>query len=303
MNDEIHDLLSTAIDASIRAGVEILEVYESADFEVEAKDDKSPLTLADRRSHDTIIARLNDAKEPSKRAKHRQRVEIPVLSEEGGDIAYEERSSWDRFWLVDPLDGTKEFIKRNGEFTVNIALIENGDPVLGVVYVPVTGALYFSAPGVGAMKTGIDASEYRGNEGGLDLDTILEKARTLPIDGAAGENGRDTDREKTRPVRVVASRSHFSEETADFINDLESRFGAVETVSAGSSIKICLVAEGSADVYPRFGPTMEWDVAAGHAVAAHAGCCVVRTDTTEALAYNKRDLLNPWFIVGRAPYV
>jgi len=252
--------LSRITDLARLAGERILEVYRQ-DFSVDEKEDRSPLTEADRRSHDTILAGLLAAY-----------PDIPCVSEEGRSIPYATRRAWSRCWMVDPLDGTKEFIKKNGEFTVNIALIEDGHPVLGVVSQPVTGTVYAAARGNGAYRFLTDGSVTR---------------------LTAGAHYRSLSR-----VRVVASRSHLTPETADFIAALEAEGKEVELTSAGSSLKLCLVAENSADVYPRFGPTMEWDTAAAHAVALEAGRTVLAHPSGEPLRYNKESLLNPWFIVA-----
>ena len=263
------DLL-TAIHASLAGGKAILDIYASADFGIETKADNSPLTLADRAAHACIQERL-------------QGTEHPILSEEGRGIPHEERRQWTTFWLVDPLDGTKEFIKRNGEFTVNIALIENGCPVLGVVYAPVLDTLYFAASDAGAYRL-----ENASSHDARGLNDMIAAAAPLPC--ATQDAGVYT---------IVGSRSHPSPDFAAFVAEMEKTHDHVEVRSIGSSLKICLVAEGAADVYPRLGPTMEWDTAAGHAVAASAGCAVVRVDSGEPLAYNKPELLNPFFIVQR----
>ena len=257
---KIKELLHIAIKASLEAGNEILEVYDS-DFAVEHKEDKSPLTLADKNAHIIISEHLKD-------------TGLPILSEEGKEISYEERKDWEYFWMVDPLDGTKEFVKRNGEFTVNIALIHNGDPVMGVIYVPVTEVLYYGAKDMGAYRTSKP-----------DLTDVFSGGEQLPL-----VNGR------TKYI-VVASRSHMSTETEEFVEQLKQEHGEVEIVSMGSSLKICLVAEGSADIYPRFAPTMEWDTAAGHAIVQAAGKQVIDYNSGEQMKYNKENLLNDWFIV------
>ena len=262
----IQTLLKSAIEAALAGASEIMEVYGHDDFQVQAKEDNSPLTIADVRAHHAIKDLL-------------EKTGIPILSEEGADIPYEERSQWARFWLVDPLDGTKEFIKRNGEFTVNVALIENGSPVLGVVYAPVLNQIYF-----GDLEDGA----FLGNKLALKdtVDEIVSKSQKLPL-----VHERET-------LNVVASKSHLNQETKDFIANLEKESDQpVDTVSIGSSLKLCLVAEGKADIYPRFGPTMEWDTGAGHAVVKAAGKSVVQTDSGEELVYNKENLLNPFFIV------
>ncbi|MDF2435930.1 MAG: cysQ [Bacteroidota bacterium] len=258
--------LQMAIRASLKAGDEILSVYDS-DFAVEHKDDKSPLTLADKKAHIAISEILKDS-------------DLHVLSEEGKNIEYSERSKWEYFWMVDPLDGTKEFIKRNGEFTVNIALITQQRAVLGVVYVPVTKVLYFAAEGVGSFKLEINDALAE------DLEGIINQSVKLPL-----------VKEHDKFV-VVASRSHLSEETEMFIDGLRTKHKDIEFRSSGSSIKLCLVAEGSADVYPRFAPTMEWDTAAGQAICEIAGVTVTDYSTNKRLLYNKENLLNNWFIVS-----
>jgi 3'(2'), 5'-bisphosphate nucleotidase len=259
-------LLFLAIKASLKAGEEILKVYES-EFSIERKDDRSPLTLADKNAHNVISGLLKDAG-------------FPVLSEEGKSIDYEERRNWDYFWMVDPLDGTKEFVKRNGEFTVNIALIHKQRPVLGVIYVPVTKTLYFAAEGIGSYKFEITDMMADSIEG------IISQSVRLPV------------RHSGRKFTVVASRSHLSEETEMFIDGLRTTHKDLEFISSGSSIKLCLVAEGVADIYPRFAPTMEWDTAAGQAICEVAGKKVTDYTTNLTLLYNKEDLLNNWFVVS-----
>lgn len=260
-----------AIDAALAAGEEILKVYNdpSSDFQIERKADNSPLTLADRKAHEVIMKYLQD-------------TEYPVLSEEGKHLPYEERALWHALWIVDPLDGTKEFIKRNGEFTVNIAWVEEGVPVFGVIYVPVQQTLYWGEPVGGAYKMeGVTARD------GRSLDELRTAAVSLPCP-------------KTNDAFVmVASRSHLSAETEEYIEEKRKIHPRVELASVGSSIKICRVSEGVADEYPRFAPTMEWDTAAGHAIAKASGAEVYQAGKEEPLVYNKPDLLNPWFIVKR----
>jgi 3'(2'), 5'-bisphosphate nucleotidase len=251
--------LDRVADIARQAGEAILEVYRQ-DFTVEHKADQSPLTEADRRANDVILRNLRE-----------EYPEIPWISEETKATPFPQRTGWNRFWLIDPLDGTKEFIKKNGEFTVNIALIEDGVPVLGVVYQPATGTLYTAQRGAGATKTSPDGSQTALHGGAYYREQKL--------------------------VRVVASRSHMSPETEEFINALSASGHDVELTSAGSSLKLCLVAEGAADVYPRFGPTMEWDTAAAHAIALEAGRKVIQHPSGEPLRYNKENLLNPWFLV------
>lgn len=267
----IDELMQVAIRAALDAGQRILDIYTdpSQDFGIEKKADNSPLTLADKAAHRCIMQYL----EP---------LGIPVLSEEGKHLPYEVRCQWDELWVVDPLDGTKEFIKKNGEFTVNIALVRRGEPVLGVIYVPVQQMLYFTpAVGQGACRAQVSPD--------ATLQQVDTQAVTLPLQVA--------DEAAERPFRVVASRSHMSPETLAFVEEMKRTHSQVELVSSGSSIKICLVAEGSADAYPRYAPTMEWDTAAGDAIARAAGRRVTNAENGEPLQYNKPDLLNPWFLV------
>jgi len=253
-------LFQLTIATARAAGDEILQVYAQNDLGVETKSDSSPLTEADRRAHKVIVERL-DMEFP----------DIPLLSEESAEIPHEDRKHWTQFWLVDPLDGTKEFIKRNGEFTVNIALISDGKPIAGVVYRPVDDVTYFRAPG---------GKSYR-QEG---------TAEPVLLEGGAHYSELDS-------ITVVASRSHMSQEVTDFVAGLEAKGKTVAFQAAGSSLKLCLVADGSADIYPRLGPTMEWDTAAAHAIAEGAGRQVLDWETREPLLYNKENLLNPWFVV------
>jgi 3'(2'), 5'-bisphosphate nucleotidase len=271
-----------SIQASIDAGNAINKVYHSEDFGVEYKSDKSPLTLADQKSHETIMNVLTE-------------FDIPILSEEGKDTPYAQRKDWERFWVIDPLDGTKEFIKRNGEFTVNIALIENSRPVLGTIFVPDRNTLYFAAQDFGAYKLQDGPfSEMLGAQADSKeevrnlLDQIIGQSTKLPVIGP-----------QRASLTIVGSRSHKTPELEAYVEEKRKAFGDVEFISAGSSLKICLVAEGRADVYPRLGPTMEWDTAAGQAIAEYAGASVYQYDTSKPLIYNKEDLLNPWFIVIR----
>jgi 3'(2'), 5'-bisphosphate nucleotidase len=261
--------LYIAIGAAVDAGKSIMDIYTSPDsgFGVELKKDNSPLTHADKAANEIIVNVLSS-------------TPFPILSEESKMIPYKERSKWETLWLVDPLDGTKEFIKRNGEFTVNIALVVNHNPVLGVVFVPVRKELYFSSESIGAYKlAGIDYSNR------LSIDELIKDATHLPL--LHGHQG----------IVVVSSRSHQTDETLAYIDNLRKKGQPVTRINSGSSLKICLVAEGSADVYPRFAPTMEWDTAAGHAIAKAAGCEIYHIDEKTPLRYNKQILTNQWFIV------
>jgi len=251
---------------SFEAGKEILSIYDS-DFAVEHKDDKSPLTAADKKAHLKIVDGLNNS-------------DYPILSEEGRSIPYDERKQWDYFWMVDPLDGTKEFVKRNGEFTVNIALIHQQKAIIGVIYVPVKDQLYFGAEGLGAFK--VDS-----------FSTTLAKSNLSDWMSSANQLPKNRD----RPYTIVGSRSHMSPETEEFIKDKKVEKGEVDIVSVGSSLKLCMVAEGVADDYPRFAPTMEWDTAAGQAIVEAMGGKVINWKTKESMKYNRENLLNDWFLV------
>ena len=249
----MNELLKNIELLAVKAGEAIIEIYESGDFGVDHKSDDSPLTKADLAAHQVIVAGLKGLT-----------PEIPILSEESASISFEERKQWHKYWLVDPLDGTKEFIKKNGEFTVNIALIDNGKSVLSVVYVPVTQVSYSAAVGVGV---------YKRAEGKKSSIMVMKNSRFKPT--------------------VVGSRSHMSDEVKDYL----SRLGQHELVSMGSSLKFCLVAEGKADLYPRLGLTSEWDTAAAQCIVEQAGGQVVTMDG-KPLIYNSKDsLLNPHFMV------
>ncbi|MEL6393031.1 MAG: 3'(2'),5'-bisphosphate nucleotidase CysQ [Bacteroidota bacterium] len=235
------------------AGAEIMRIYESEDFGIEVKGDDSPLTKADRAANAVIVAGLE-----------KLTFQAPIISEENAEVAYETRKTYQQFWLVDPLDGTKEFIKRNGEFTVNIALIEDGRPLLGVVYTPVTQELALGIVGQGAWLAG-------------EADEPISVAQFNMDD---------------RGLKVVASRSHLNEATQAYLSSLNEP----EVVSKGSSLKILEIAKGDAHIYPRLGPTMEWDTGAAHAVLEAAGGQLVNEETGQPLQYNKSSLLNPYFI-------
>ena len=255
-NQMINDIVKVAR----KAGEAIMEIY-ATDFNVELKGDNSPLTAADKKSNEVIINELT-----------KLYPGIPRISEETKLTAYDERKNWKQYWLIDPIDGTKEFIKRNGEFTVNIALVEDGIPVMGVVYAPAKEIMYF-----GDKQNG----------------SFIQEGKSAPRKLSANSKYNSLDK-----INVVASRSHMSEETIAFVDALKSNGKEIEFVSSGSSLKFCLVAEGKADVYPRFGPTMEWDTAAGQAVIECAGGKVLQTDNVTPLSYNKENLLNPFFIVS-----
>lgn len=265
---QLTENLKIAIQASLLAGQAIMEVY-GTEFLVDFKDDKSPLTEADKRANKVINSFLVP-------------TGIPIISEENKQIDYSQRRMWDECWIVDPLDGTKEFIKRNGEFTVNIALVKNGSPIEGVIYVPVERTLYFADVNMGkAFKTHVKEHDE-------DIECILTRAK--PLSPCA---------EKELDISVVGSRSHMNQDTLDFMEQLKKGGKKVEIVSKGSSLKFCLVAEGLADVYPRFAPTMEWDTAAGQAICNAVGLKVISNTTNKPLDYNKENLLNPWFMVSR----
>ena len=252
MIGSLDKVLENLIDISRKAGSEILDVYKDS-FEVTLKDDLSPLTDADRRANNVITLMLESLY-----------PEIPVLSEEGKEVGFSERSNWNLFWLVDPLDGTKEFVKRNGEFTVNIALIKNGLPIAGIVYAPTKETFWYGAEGVGSYKM----------------------SENFPPRMISVENNTNP------PIRIVSSSSHPSPKLEAYL----SKFDDYEIVHMGSSLKICLVADSSVHIYPRLGPTMEWDSGAGHAVLKFAGGELINRETGSELTYNKEILKNPDFI-------
>lgn len=250
--------IDSIVQIAIDAGHKIMEIY-NRDFSVENKSDNSPLTEADKAGNTIIVSSLA-----------KLYPEVPIISEENKLTDYSERKNWDWCWLVDPLDGTKEFIKKNGEFTVNIALVKAGRVVAGVVYVPAQDKTFYAIE----------------NQGAYVVDNIgtprLLKIRPVAEDGT---------------LKVVGSRSHNSKEVDDYVEGLRKKFDNIEFVAAGSSLKFCLVAEGKADVYPRLAPTMEWDTGAGHIVAKEAGAEILNFLTNSELEYNKENLLNPHFIV------
>ena len=247
--------LQIALEAAVKAGENIMEVYNSTEsINYEKKADDSPLTIADKKSHNTIIDFLKD-------------TDIDIISEESKSIEYLERKNWEEYWLIDPLDGTKEFIKKNGEFTVNIALIKNNKPHLGIVYCPVKKILYWNDNDKKVFKR--------------EKEETREIKKRKPIN------------ENEEGLRVVVSRSHMSEETSEYVNKLTRP----ELISCGSSLKFLYIADNKADIYPRFGPTMEWDTAAAHSILNALEIHVINLDTGRELSYNKENLLNPYFII------
>jgi 3'(2'), 5'-bisphosphate nucleotidase len=261
----MRELLSIAIIASVKAGEAIMKVYSNK-IDVVYKEDESPLTLADKNANKIINKYLVKSK-------------IPIISEENKILSYEERKNWKQCWIVDPLDGTKEFIKRNGEFTVNIALIKNNKPIIGVIYVPVSKTLYFTSDN--------SSKSYK----------ALLKTNTIIIDEIFNNAVEIFPTQKNNNIlRIVGSRSHLNDTTKNYISKIEKK-NKIKIVSKGSSLKFCLVAEGGAEIYPRFAPTMEWDTAAGQAICEAVGVKVIDITTNEPLKYNKQNLMNPYFLV------
>ncbi len=257
------DYLLVAIKAAVLAGEEILKIYASS-FSVELKEDRSPLTAADKASHLVIGNQLTD-------------FGYPILSEEGLEIDFEQRKHWTNYWCVDPLDGTKEFIRRNGEFTVNIAFMENKSPLFGIIFQPTTGELY------------------------AGFDNVVYFIMAKQIDELTNENLNSfrlkiNSGSESQQIKVVASRSHLSSETQDFIDSLKANGSEVSIVNAGSALKFCLLAKGQATIYPRFAPTMEWDTAAGHAILKACGKNIYLSDSNVEMTYNKPSLVNDWFV-------
>ncbi len=255
-----------ALKASVAGGQAIMQVYDKEDFDVQLKSDNSPLTEADVSSHEAIDAILKT-------------TEIPVLSEEGKDIPFEERSLWEELWIVDPLDGTKEFVKRSNEFTVNVALVKKGKPILGVVLAPALGLIYW------------------GDKDGAYRSKLPKKwLKKTPMEVVTDMDPEKLPSEKTKAFTVVRSLSHFSPETKTYMDKLDMLIADITSKSIGSSLKMCLVAEGNADLYPRLGPTMEWDTCAGQAVVEASGGHLLDWSTKHPMVYNREELLNQWFM-------
>ena len=268
-------LLKLVIAAALQAGKEILKIYET-DFFVQTKSDNTPVTQADKAASDTIIKLLAE-------------TGIPVISEEEAILAFEVRKNWERVWLVDPLDGTKEFVKRNGEFTVNIGLVENGKPVIGVIYSPVFKEIYFAAIDLGSFKVKQhDVIAILNNENANVIKELLKQAVKLPL------------QQLPKKYTIIASRSHLSKELNKHIDQLKNLYGEVDTINVGSSIKQCWVAEGKANEYLRLGTTMEWDTAAGQCILEQAGCALIDLETNLPMRYNKENLKNSFFIAKQA---
>ena len=247
--------LEIAVSAALEAGDEIMDVYNNTeDINYEKKSDDSPLTIADKRSHNKIMSYLEE-------------TGINIISEESKSVEYNERRNWEEYWLVDPLDGTKEFIKKNGEFTVNIALIKNNKPHLGIVYCPTQETLYYNDHEKNVFKK------------------VGDNITTLNNRGPVSEN--------SKGLRIVVSRSHMSEETSEYVNKLSNP----KLISCGSSLKFLYIADNKADIYPRFGPTMEWDTGAAHSILNALEIQVINLETGRELTYNKENLLNPHFII------
>ena len=252
---DYHTELEIAITAALSAGQKIMDVYEHSNkIDFESKSDNSPLTIADKKSHNTIVEYLN-------------RTNINIISEESSIPSFDKRNGWNEYWLIDPLDGTKEFIKRNGEFTVNIALIKNNKPHIGVVFCPVKKILYWNNSRMDVFK----------KENGEEIKL----------------NQRKSINESDDNLRVVVSRSHMNDETKNYVDKLKNP----KLISCGSSLKFLYIADNKADVYPRFGPTMEWDTAAAHAILNALNIQVINIETGREVEYNKENLLNPHFII------
>jgi 3'(2'), 5'-bisphosphate nucleotidase len=250
------DFINIGLDAAVSAGEKIMEVYNaSAHIDFESKNDNSPLTIADKKSHDTIVSML-------------KKTETHIISEESESIDYQIRKKWKEYWLIDPLDGTKEFIKKNDEFTVNIALIKNNSPFIGIVYCPVKKILYWNDSNKNVFKKIIGKEKKQ-----------LNKRKRVD----QGEKN----------LRVIVSRSHSNEETTQYINKLN----APQLISCGSSLKFLYIADNKADIYPRFGPTMEWDTAAAHSILKALDIMVTNLEDKKELSYNKKNLLNPCFLI------
>jgi 3'(2'), 5'-bisphosphate nucleotidase len=266
---EYRELLKLAVTAAFKAGEEILKIY-STDFYVETKSDNTPVTLADRASGKCITAFLSG-------------TNIPVISEEEEILDYSIRKNWDQVWIIDPLDGTKEYVKRNGEFAVNIALVENNKPVIGVIYAPFIKDIYFAYKNGGSYKITQHDMIVELTKKNLP-DHLFDYAKKLPT------------QKLPRTYTVVGSRSHLSKEITDHVNILRDLYGEVDMISVGSSIKQCWVAEGKAHEYPRFGTTMEWDTAAGQCILEESGNKLIDLTTGQPMVYNRNNMKNNYFI-------
>lgn len=279
----VQGLIGAAVITAKKAGIAIIEIY-SKDFTVEFKKDLSPLTLADKVSHELIVSGLSTLAP----------IQLPILSEEGKNITYEERKDWEYFWLVDPLDGTKEFIKKNGEFTVNIALIRKDRPVIGVVYIPARDVLYYAGEGLGAYKL----------EGCKDIDFSIDSNQYKPAFDIINQSKKlsacNSTLQTKSQIVVIGSRSHSDKEFDAFLEEISGQYEKIELITAGSSLKFCLLAEGIADIYPRFGSTMEWDTAAGQAIVEQTDGKVLNARLRLPLTYNKRNLTNSSFFAVTA---
>jgi 3'(2'), 5'-bisphosphate nucleotidase len=266
------DLFLSAFRAAIIAGKRILEIFNAEDFQVAMKSDNSPISSADREAHEIIKRLLLNSR-------------IPILSEEGRDMQFEERKAWDILWIVDPLDGTRQFIQKREEFTVNIAFVVGGNPLFGVVYAPAIGDVYFGIKETGSFKINVknrDLSDY-------SLQQILAESKKLgPLPKT---NGKYT---------ILASYNHVNRETLEYIAEMRKTYPEVEVKKVGSSLKMCMLADGIGDVYVRHTETYEWDTAAAQSILEGVGWCINALDTNEPLTYNKESLLNPYFICKRA---
>ena len=250
------DFINIALNAAVLAGEKIMKVYNSSEhIDFESKTDNSPLTLADKKSHDTIVSML-------------KKTETHIISEESESIDYQIRKKWKEYWLIDPLDGTKEFIKKNGEFTVNIALIKDNSPFIGIVYCPVKKILYWNDSNKNVFKKIIGKEKKR-----------LNKRKKVD--------------QRKKNLRVIVSRSHLNEDTTQYIKQLNTP----QLISCGSSLKFLYIADNKADIYPRFGPTMEWDTAAAHSILKALDIVVTNLEDKKELSYNKKNLLNPYFLI------
>ena len=271
ISDEVKKiLLPQLFNAAVKAGAAIMRVYKNSDdYDIGIKDDKSPITIADRLAHKAIKDALGATR-------------IPILSEEGREMLYDERRNWDLFWLVDPLDGTVEFIKGNNEFTVNIALMENNECVASAVYVPYLEKIYIAMRGAGSfVKRGVAPDA----DADYSYDSIVAGRERLPLRDEANER-----------QRIAVSRSHQTPETGEYVREALSRHPEAEVMEQGSSYKFCLLAEGSVDYYVRTTRTYEWDTAAGELILTEAGGTARSLPDGEPFRYNKEDLSNPWFV-------
>ncbi|MFW5792906.1 MAG: 3'(2'),5'-bisphosphate nucleotidase CysQ [Bacteroidota bacterium] len=266
-SQELYNSFEIAVNAALNAGEEVIKIY-AQDFHEEIKDDGTPITIADKKANSCILDNLKKTK-------------LPVVSEESRIADYNERKNWDYYWLIDPIDGTKEFINKNGEFTINIALMKKDSPIAGIIFVPAINQLYFGVDNAGSYSIEIDNK----NISYLSLQKLLSTSKKLT-----------TPESPTNIYNIAVSRSHLNNRTKSFIEKIKTKSTQINLIETGSSLKFCRLCEGICNIYPRYGKTFEWDIAAGHAILAANGGELYDVNTLKPLKYNKTEMLNPYFM-------